>query len=401
MDEKQRRLDEIRRERSELENHVIDSYAAGKISRREFVRRGTVIGMSIPLLGFLASACGGGDDGGEAAPPAEPAPAESAPPPAETGTPAEPAAPPAQAGGALRTGIIAPAIELNPLVVYDEGGLAVLGQSGEYLTWTNEALELEPRLAESWDAERRRLRVDVQDPPGSHVPRRDASHRQRCRLHPESPCGPGQRGQRALGLRRSRRALGGRREGRRRRHGRGHAQRAERQLPVPGLGRQLQPHRRSRRLRPDDVGAELHRHGPVGSRHVHAPAGRHVHEEPELLGHDPPADRRHQRAQVLRRGPGADPRDPGRRGRHPEPVPGRRRRGGAPQRPEHRRDRGEGGSAPADPHACRPGALRRQAGPPGHGAPARPAGASSPASSRTRPTSGTTIRSLPCIRSAT
>jgi len=74
MDEKQRRLDEIRRERSELENHVIDSYAAGKISRREFVRRGTVIGMSIPLLGFLASACGGGDDGGEAAPPAELAP---------------------------------------------------------------------------------------------------------------------------------------------------------------------------------------------------------------------------------------------------------------------------------------------------------------------------------------
>jgi peptide/nickel transport system substrate-binding protein len=146
MDEKQRRLDEIRRERSELENHVIDSYTAGKISRREFVRRGTVIGMSIPLLGFLASACGGGDDGGEAAPPAE-----SAPPPAETGTPAEPAAPPAQAGGALRTGIIAPAGELNPVPLQDEGGLAVLGQSGEYLTWTNDKLELEPRLAESWE----------------------------------------------------------------------------------------------------------------------------------------------------------------------------------------------------------------------------------------------------------
>src|SRR5262245_17453695 len=109
MDEEQRRVDEIRRERTDLENHIIDSYAAGKISRREFVGRGTVIGMSIPLLGFLASACGGGDDGGEAAPPAEPAPAEPAPP-AETGTPpAETGAPPAQAGGALRTGIIAPA----------------------------------------------------------------------------------------------------------------------------------------------------------------------------------------------------------------------------------------------------------------------------------------------------
>ena len=150
MDEQQRRVDEVRRERSELENHIIDSYQAGKISRREFVRRGTVVGMSIPLLSFLVSACGGGDDGGEAAPPAEPTPAEPAPPPAQTGAPAETGAPPAQAGGALRTGIIAPATALDPLVVFDEGGLAVLGQSGEYLTWTNESLELEPRLAESW-----------------------------------------------------------------------------------------------------------------------------------------------------------------------------------------------------------------------------------------------------------
>ena len=188
MDEKQRRLDEVRRERSELENHVIDSYAAGKISRREFVRRGTVIGMSIPLLGFLASACGG-DDGGEAAPPAEPTPAESAPPPAETGTPAEPAAPPAQAGGALRTGIIVPAAELDPVAVYDEGGLAVLGQSGEYLIWTNDALELEPRLAESWEPNADGSDVDLQDPPGRHVPRRDAAHGHGCRLHPQPPCG--------------------------------------------------------------------------------------------------------------------------------------------------------------------------------------------------------------------
>ncbi len=210
MDEKQRRLDEIRRERSELENHVIDSYAAGKISRREFVRRGTVIGMSIPLLGFLASACGG-DDGGEAAPPAEPTPAESAPPPAETGTPAEPAAPPAQAGGALRTGIIAPAIELNPLVVYDEGGLAVLGQSGEYLIWTNEALELEPRLAESWEPNADgsvwtfKIRQGVTFHDGKPLTAKDVAYT--LNLHAD----PDNKWQRSLGVRGSRRALGRRR----------------------------------------------------------------------------------------------------------------------------------------------------------------------------------------------
>ena len=63
MDDTQRRVDAIRKDRSELENHIIDEYSAGKITRREFVRRGTVVGMSIPLVSFLAAACGGGGGG--------------------------------------------------------------------------------------------------------------------------------------------------------------------------------------------------------------------------------------------------------------------------------------------------------------------------------------------------
>jgi peptide/nickel transport system substrate-binding protein len=129
MDARQHRLDEVRRERSEIENNLIDALTTGKINRREFVRRGTVLGLSLSSLSFIAAACGGDDDDATA-----------------TGTTEGTAKP----GGTLRTGIIAPAIELNPLVVYDEGGLAVLGQSGEYLAWSNDQLELEPRLAESW-----------------------------------------------------------------------------------------------------------------------------------------------------------------------------------------------------------------------------------------------------------
>jgi peptide/nickel transport system substrate-binding protein len=131
MDEIQRQVDEIRRRRSGLENHLIDEYSAGKISRREFIRRGTVVGLSLPMLSFLASACGGGDD-------------------AATGTETGPEGQ-ARPGGTLRTGIIAPAGELDPITVADEGGLAVLGQSGEYLTWSDENLELQPRIAESWE----------------------------------------------------------------------------------------------------------------------------------------------------------------------------------------------------------------------------------------------------------
>lgn len=129
MDARQHRVDEVRRERSEIENNLIDALTAGKINRREFVRRGTVLGLSLSSLSFIAAACGGDDDDAAA-----------------TGTTEGTAKP----GGTLRTGIVAPAIELNPLVVYDEGGLAVLGQSGEYLAWSNDQLELEPRLAESW-----------------------------------------------------------------------------------------------------------------------------------------------------------------------------------------------------------------------------------------------------------
>ena len=44
-----------------------------------------------------------------------------------------------------------PAAALDPLTVGDEGGLATLGQSGEYLAWSNDELMLQPRIAESWE----------------------------------------------------------------------------------------------------------------------------------------------------------------------------------------------------------------------------------------------------------
>ena len=58
MGERNRRLDEVRAQRTPLENHLIDELRTGHIDRREFIRRGTVVGMSVPLLGFIASACG-------------------------------------------------------------------------------------------------------------------------------------------------------------------------------------------------------------------------------------------------------------------------------------------------------------------------------------------------------
>jgi peptide/nickel transport system substrate-binding protein len=129
----QRQVDAVRAQRSELENHIIDEYRSGYIDRREFIRRGTVVGMSLPLVGFLASACGdNGDNGGT-----------------QEGAPVTKAED-IQKGGTLKTGIQAPASDLNPIVVNNQGALAVLGQSGEYLVFSDKDLKAVPRLAESW-----------------------------------------------------------------------------------------------------------------------------------------------------------------------------------------------------------------------------------------------------------
>ena len=133
MDETQRRVDDFRKTRSELENHLIDELVAGKINRREFIRRGTVVGLSLSSLSFIAAACGGDDDGEGQATGAE----------TDTGD--------VQRGGTIRVALIQPTTEPNPLLVQDEGGAGILGSTGEFLSFSDDKLELQPRIAESWE----------------------------------------------------------------------------------------------------------------------------------------------------------------------------------------------------------------------------------------------------------
>ena len=51
-------LDILRRGRSEHENHLIDGVVRGAVSRREFLRYGSVLGLSAPLLGASAARWG-------------------------------------------------------------------------------------------------------------------------------------------------------------------------------------------------------------------------------------------------------------------------------------------------------------------------------------------------------
>src|SRR5947209_4368656 len=120
-------LDRLRPGRTELENHYIDELLAGRLSRREFMRRGSAIGLSAPLLGAILSACGSSSSSSTA----------------PVGTP--------KRGGTLHVAIAAPTAAVNPLTVADAGGLCMLNQTGEFLIFDNNLkLRLEPMLALSW-----------------------------------------------------------------------------------------------------------------------------------------------------------------------------------------------------------------------------------------------------------
>src|SRR5262252_1586728 len=52
------RLDDLRRGRGPVQEHIIDEYVAGRLSRRDFIRKGSAIGLSMGVIGGILAACG-------------------------------------------------------------------------------------------------------------------------------------------------------------------------------------------------------------------------------------------------------------------------------------------------------------------------------------------------------
>jgi len=125
------RLSRLRESQGDVGNHVIDEFVAGRISRRDFLRRGAVVGISVPVLGGVLAACGSSGS-----------PSSSS----STGTAA------GKAGATIKAAIIVPSGAINPVTVADQGGLDMLAQTGEYLCLSDQHLTLQPVLAESWSA---------------------------------------------------------------------------------------------------------------------------------------------------------------------------------------------------------------------------------------------------------
>ena len=53
-------VDAVRRRRNPLETHLIDGLVDGRVGRREFLRHGSLLGLSLPLLGGIAASLGMG-----------------------------------------------------------------------------------------------------------------------------------------------------------------------------------------------------------------------------------------------------------------------------------------------------------------------------------------------------
>jgi peptide/nickel transport system substrate-binding protein len=127
-----RRLGRLRQDQGEIANHIIDEFAAGRLSRRDFIRRATVVGITAPTLGSILAACSSSSSSSTTSKTTSSAPASAA------------------AGAVIRVGIVTPTASINPVTVADQGGLDMLAQTGEYLTLSTQTLTLQPVLATSW-----------------------------------------------------------------------------------------------------------------------------------------------------------------------------------------------------------------------------------------------------------
>ena len=139
-------VDYIRRRSNPVQNHVIDELQYGKITRREFLRRGSLLGLSFPVMGIVLAACAEDTAGTTTTAGAAAGPTTTA----AAGAPSTTAG--AAAGPVtVRTALPAPAVGIDPVLINDEGGLATFGQAAEYLIFSDAELTPVPVLAESWE----------------------------------------------------------------------------------------------------------------------------------------------------------------------------------------------------------------------------------------------------------
>ncbi|HEV8281891.1 MAG TPA: ABC transporter substrate-binding protein [Candidatus Limnocylindrales bacterium] len=133
------RLDRVRRSATPMELDLVESFAQGKITRRQFINRATVIGLSLPAIGAVIAACST-PPAASVAPSASAAPGESAA--ASSAAPA--------AGGTIRVATQRP-VSIDPVGMQDLSGYGIVSQCFEYLATLNkDGSDIDKGLATEW-----------------------------------------------------------------------------------------------------------------------------------------------------------------------------------------------------------------------------------------------------------
>jgi peptide/nickel transport system substrate-binding protein len=114
-------------------DHLVEEVRAGRMSRRDLIRRASVAGFSFTAVGTLLAACGGDGDSS-----------------ASKGTPATGGQP--RRGGTARIGVIVPGSDVDPVTMFSSGSTLTAQISGEYLCYPKADLTLEPKLATKWQS---------------------------------------------------------------------------------------------------------------------------------------------------------------------------------------------------------------------------------------------------------
>ena len=126
-------------------NDLVEAARAGRLTRRDVLRKATVFGLSLPLISAVLSACG--SDGGSSVGAADTA--------AGTGTTTAASGAPSSGkrGGVLSVGALTPSTAVDPVAGFDGASIAVFQLVNEYLIWLNPDFTLRPQLAEKWAPE--------------------------------------------------------------------------------------------------------------------------------------------------------------------------------------------------------------------------------------------------------
>jgi len=122
-------LDGSGRKIGALETDLINSYTKGHLSRRQFVTRGSIMGLSVAFMGTFIAACGDDKDSGESTDGA-------------TGAIKE--------GGTLRVASQRPGSPIDPVAMDNLGTYTIATTAFEYLCGPGEGAGIAPMLAESW-----------------------------------------------------------------------------------------------------------------------------------------------------------------------------------------------------------------------------------------------------------